>query len=107
VGLSEPAMEPQTLSRELQARGLELLGVGRHATNPEVLVVYLHGNAGQWQDGTARMLIASVPGVITVTESLQSPAILLVWTGIGTVDESAHGNLSDDHSDDPESDPCR
>jgi len=71
-------MEPQRLRSELERRGLELLGVGQHHTNPDVLVVYLHGNAGQWLDGAARILIAAVPGVVKVTESIQSPAILLV-----------------------------
>jgi hypothetical protein len=80
-------MEPHRLRRELEGRGLELLGVGQHHTNPEVLVVYLHGNAGQWRDGAARLLIASVPGVLTVTESLQSPAILLVRVDPAAVPE--------------------
>jgi hypothetical protein len=77
-------MEPHRLRRELEGRGLELLGVGRHHSHPDILVVYLHGNAGQWRDGAARLLIASVPGVLTVTESPQSPAILLVRVDLGT-----------------------
>jgi hypothetical protein len=81
-------MEPQRLRSELEARGLELLGVGKHHANPEVLVVYLHGNAGQWRDGVARTLIASVPGVVTVTESIQSPAILLVRIDLTMIQES-------------------
>ena len=76
-------MEPQTLRRELESRGLELLSVGRHHHDPDVLVVYLHGNAGQWRDGAARVLIASVPGVSRVIESAQSTAILLVTVARG------------------------
>jgi hypothetical protein len=43
-----------------------------------VLVVYLHGNAGQWVDGGAINKVAAVPGVKAVSESVQSPSILLV-----------------------------
>ena len=43
-----------------------------------MLVVYLHGNAGQWVDGGALGKIAAVPGVMAVSESVQSPSILLV-----------------------------
>jgi hypothetical protein len=71
-------MEPQGLRTELESRGLTVLGVGQHRQSPEILVVYLHGNAGQWVDGAARRVIASVPGVATVAESVQSPSILLV-----------------------------
>ena len=71
-------MEPQRLRRELESRGLQLLSVGADHADPDRLVVYLHGNAGQWRDGAARLLISSVPGVSTVTESAQSAAILLV-----------------------------
>jgi hypothetical protein len=74
----EQLIEPRGLRTELESRGLTVLGVGQHRLSPEVLVVYLHGNAGQWLDGAARRVIASVPGVVTVTESVQSPAILLV-----------------------------
>jgi len=70
-------MEPQKLRRELETRGLSILG----DTDPEVLVVYLHGNAGQWRDGAARLLIAAVPGVRGVSESSQSATILLVDVG--------------------------
>jgi len=71
-------MEANLLQAELHKRGLVVLGVGQHRANPEVLVVYLHGNAGQWVDGLARRLIARVPGVLAVTDSVQTPAILLV-----------------------------
>jgi hypothetical protein len=71
-------VEPNLLQTELQARGLVVLGVGQHRANPEVLVVYLHGNAGQWVDGVARRLIARVPGVLAVSDSVQSPTIILV-----------------------------
>lgn len=71
-------MGPDDLRAELEAAGLVLLGVGQHRGNPDVLVVYLHGNAGQWVNGGALDKIASVPGVLAVTESVQSPAILLV-----------------------------
>jgi hypothetical protein len=74
----EQLIDPRRLRTELESRGLTVLGVSQHRLNPEVLVVYLHGNAGQWLDGTARRVIASVPGVLTVTESVQSPCILLV-----------------------------
>jgi hypothetical protein len=76
----ERLMEPETLREELERRGLTILGVGQHRTNPEVLVVYLHGNSGQWVDGAARRIVATVPGVATVTDSVQSPTILLVRT---------------------------
>jgi len=71
-------MGPDDLRIELESAGLVLLGVGQHRGNPDVLVVYLHGNAGQWVDGGALGKVAAVPGVVAVTESVQSPAILLV-----------------------------
>jgi hypothetical protein len=69
---------PEDLREELEAAGLVLLGVGQHRGNPDVLVVYLHGNAGQWVDGGAITKVAAVPGVKAVSESVQSPSILLV-----------------------------
>ena len=71
-------MHHEELSRELRARGLVLLGVSQYRSNPDAFVVYLHGNAGQWIDGTALCLVAQTPGVVAVTESVQSPSILLV-----------------------------
>lgn len=73
-------MVPDALNRELQTRGLVILGIGRHRTDPDVLFVYLHGNQGQWVEGQALELVAEVPGVAAVTESIQSPTILLVRT---------------------------
>ena len=73
-----PVMGPEELREELEAAGLVLLGVGQHRSNPDVLVVYLHGNAGQWVGGGAVGRIAAVPGVMAVSESVQSPSILLV-----------------------------
>lgn len=70
-------MEAESLRRELASRGLEVLGVGQHQANPEVLVIYLHGNAGQWVGGYARQVIESVPGVIAVAESVSARTILL------------------------------
>jgi hypothetical protein len=71
-------MEPQTLAKALRTRGLVILAVTRHRVVPDVLVVYLHGNAGQWVDGTALGLMADVPGVVSVSESVQTPSIVLV-----------------------------
>jgi hypothetical protein len=77
-------MTPNDLREELEAAGLVLLGVGQHRGNPDVLVVYLHGNAGQWVDGAARGKIAAIPGVMAVSESVQSPSILLVRVEMAT-----------------------
>jgi hypothetical protein len=77
-------MGPNDLREELEAAGLVLLGVGQHRGNPDVLVVYLHGNAGQWVGGAALGKIAAVPGVVAVSESVQSPSILLVRVEIDT-----------------------
>ncbi len=74
-------MEPRKLRLELENRGLSILGVTWDDADPEVLVVYLHGNAGQWRDGAARLLVATVPGVRAVSESPGSAAILLVDVG--------------------------
>ncbi len=71
-------MGPDDLREKLETAGLVLLGVGQHRGNPDVLVVYLHGNAGQWVDGAALTKVAAVPGVLAVSESVQSPSILLV-----------------------------
>ncbi|MBT0771249.1 hypothetical protein KIH74_20080 [Kineosporia sp. J2-2] len=71
-------LDRSSLDAALQERGLVVLAVGEHRANPEVLTVYLNGPSGQWANGTARDLIASVPGVIAVTESVPTPTILLV-----------------------------
>ncbi len=70
-------MSPEELKRELEVGGLRMLGVSQHHSNPEVLVVYLHGNAGQSADGFAKHLIAGVPGVVAVEESVSAATILL------------------------------
>ncbi len=77
-----PIMGPDELRRELEAAGLVLLGVGQHRGNPDVLVVYLHGNAGQWVNGQALGKVAAIPGVSAVAESVKSPSILLVKVDI-------------------------
>jgi hypothetical protein len=82
-------MRPEVLREELEARGLVLLGVGRHQTKRELLIVYLHGHAGQWQDGSAKREIRSVPGVLAVTDSSQAPTILLVTVSL--TEEQARG----------------
>src|SRR4051812_10333989 len=71
-------MEPGVLAKELRERGLVILAVAEHRDAEDVLVVYLHGNAGQWVDGIALMTVADVPGVLSVIESVQTPSILLV-----------------------------
>jgi hypothetical protein len=68
----------ERLRREVERRGLVVLDVGQHRANPCSLVVYLHGNAGQWANGYARRLIGSIPGVFAVADSVQSPTIVLV-----------------------------
>jgi hypothetical protein len=78
TSVKTPMMGPDELRAELESVGLVLLGVGQHRGNPDVLVVYLHGNAGQWVDGGALSKVAAVPGVVAVSESVHSPAILLV-----------------------------
>ena len=71
-------MEPETLARQVRARGLVILAVTRHRSAEDVLVVYLHGNAGQWANDTAAGLVADVPGVVAVAQTVQTPSILLV-----------------------------
>ncbi len=71
-------MDPAALRRELELRGLVLLGVSQHHADPEVLTVYLHGNQGQWAEGYAVSVIANVPGVRMVTVSVRTQSILLV-----------------------------
>ena len=67
---------PEELRTELVGRGLIVLDVARDPRNGEVLVVYLHGNAGQAD--YAIETIRAVRGVLAVTESVQSRAIILV-----------------------------
>lgn len=71
-------MEAEVLAKELRARGLVILAVTPHRSAADVLVVYLHGNAGQWVNGEALMTAADVPGVLAIVESVQTPSILLV-----------------------------
>ena len=68
------------LHRELERRGLTVLGVGEHRRHPAGLCVYLHGNDGQWVNGVARRMVAGLPGVVSVRESAYSPSILVVLT---------------------------
>jgi hypothetical protein len=63
---------------QMRARGVVILGTGEHRANPATLVVWLHGPAGQWIDGVARLVVAGIPGVASVVDSVQTPTILLV-----------------------------
>jgi hypothetical protein len=65
------------LHAELRARGLDL-GVNQFRANPEVLAVNLFSPDDQPRNARARQLIAGVPGVLAVAESLTSPAVVLV-----------------------------
>jgi 2-keto-3-deoxy-L-rhamnonate aldolase RhmA len=71
-------LTPELLAGELRMRGVVILGVGRHRDAADVLVVYLHGNAGQWATGSAVRRTSRVRGVLRVVESVQTPTILLV-----------------------------
>lgn len=75
---AEMEMRAELLGRELRMRGLVLLAVSEDVIEPDVLVVYLHSHAGQWQDGTASRMIRALPDIVSVTPSEQSPAILRV-----------------------------
>jgi hypothetical protein len=71
-------MTTEALTKELRSRGVVTLAVSPHRSLPDVLVVYLHGNAGQWVDGAAARQVARIPGVVAVSESVPTPTILLV-----------------------------
>ena len=71
-------MEIEALAIELRRRDLAILAVCHHPTAPDVLTVYLHGNAGQWVNGMAMMTAADIPGVLSVVASAQTPSILLL-----------------------------
>jgi hypothetical protein len=71
-------VEPSALRGELQRRGLVLLGVNQIQAKPDVLLVFLHGHQGARAHERARRVIARLPGVLNVAESVQSPSILLV-----------------------------
>lgn len=75
---AEMEMRAELLGRELRSRGLVLLDVSEDVIEPDVLVVYLHSQARQWQDGTASRMIRALPDIVSVTPSEQSPAILRV-----------------------------
>ena len=79
-------MKADELREELVRRGLEILGVTEHHANAEVLVIYLHGNAGQWTDGAARRLVGQVRGVVAVSESVSSPTILLALVELNRIE---------------------
>lgn len=74
-------MGPEQLRERLVSAGLVLLGVGREPGAADVLLVYLHGNAGQWAGGGALRKVAAIPGVVEVSESDQAPTILRVRVG--------------------------
>jgi len=71
-------MTPGALAAQLRKRGLVILAVNRHRSLPDVVMVYLHGNAGQWAHQEALNTVAEVPGVVAVTESVSTSTILLV-----------------------------
>ncbi len=75
---AEMEMRADLLRRDLLERGLVLLDVSEDVIEPDVLVVYLHTAAGQWQDGTASRMIRALPDIVSVVASEQSPAILRV-----------------------------
>jgi hypothetical protein len=85
------------MHEELVFRGLQLLGVNQHQANPEVLVIYLHGNAGQWVDQTALDIVSSVPGVGNAVESVSTPTIILARIDAQTPTEMLiqRGNVDD------------
>jgi hypothetical protein len=83
-------MDPEALHHELERRGLTVLGVGQHRRDPRRLCVYLHGNDGQWVHGAAKRLIASVPGVVSVHDSDQTPTILVVETAVNAAVRTGH-----------------
>jgi len=75
---SVPPDRADLLRADLEARGLVLLAVSAHRTDPQLFTVYLHGAAAQWVGGEAMRTVASIPGVVDVVESVQSRSILLV-----------------------------
>jgi hypothetical protein len=90
-------MQPQALHEELVFRGLQLLGVSQHQANPEVLVIYLHGNAGDWVDKAALDIVSSVPGVRNAVESVSTPTIILAWVSDAAVSDVP---IQQEHTDD-------
>ena len=80
-------MQPQELHEELVFRGLQLLGVTQHQANPKVLMIYLHGNAGDWVNKAALDIVSSVPGVRNAIESVSTPTIILAWVDLETATE--------------------
>jgi hypothetical protein len=79
-------VKPAELQRELQKRGLAVLGVVQSRQDPGVLVVYLHGEAGQWASGRARRKILKVPGVLEAADSAPTPTVILVRVKISRHD---------------------
>jgi hypothetical protein len=70
-------MRAEELENALRERGLIVLGVAEFRGNPEVLVVYLRGNAGQRADRETLDVVSVVPEVVNVCESIHTPTILL------------------------------
>ena len=79
--MDEAALTPEILAEELRKRGLAILAVDRYRGHDDVLEVYLHGNAGQWVNHEALSTVATVPGVLAVSESVPTSTILLVRVG--------------------------
>lgn len=71
-------MQARKLRDALEDRGLVVLDVAASHTKAREMYVYLHGPAGQWVDGEAEQLIASVPGVQSVKPSKRSEVIFVV-----------------------------
>jgi len=66
------------LEEMIRGRGLEILEVSAHQTDPTVMVVYVHGNSGQGFTGEATMVIRSLPGVRNAVASKASMDIIVV-----------------------------
>lgn len=70
-------MNTDELREELEAEGLVILHVGLHRNRPNLAMIFLHGEQGQWADGYALDIVKAVPGITAVAESVTTPTIIL------------------------------
>ena len=74
----EGALRAAHLHDALVAQGIELLTISHSCVQPNLLLVFLHGNAGQWVEGGALRKIKRIPGVVTAANSRDTQTIVLV-----------------------------
>lgn len=71
---------PEQVHEHLRRAGISVLHVSRDPRYNNVLIVYLHGSAGDAVGGLARQACKAVPGVLDARDSDQTRDIIVLRT---------------------------